>query len=58
MALRVFLPGHETHPTYFDENVRLVIANGTRWAATTNGPTFEYGGGRAIHAKVPLEKLG
>lgn len=53
-----FRPGHETHPTYYDANVRLVIANGVRWAAPTNGPEFVYGNGRAIHAKEPLEKLG
>src|SRR5436190_22741622 len=29
-----FRPGHETHPTYFDPNVRRVIANAARWAAT------------------------
>lgn len=28
-----FRPGHETHPTYFDDNVRRVIANAVRWAA-------------------------
>ena len=28
-----FRPGHETHPTYFDANVRRVIANAARWAA-------------------------
>ena len=28
-----FRPGHETHPTYFDPNVRRVIANAARWAA-------------------------
>jgi trehalose utilization protein len=27
-----FQPGHETYPTYFDPNVRRVIANGVRWA--------------------------
>lgn len=27
-----FRPGHETYPTYFDRNVRLVIANAVRWA--------------------------
>lgn len=27
-----FRPGHETFPTYFDENVRRVIYNGVRWA--------------------------
>lgn len=28
-----FRPGHETYPTYFDANVRKVIANAVRWAA-------------------------
>lgn len=28
-----FRPGHETYPTYFDANVRRVIANGVEWAA-------------------------
>jgi trehalose utilization protein len=28
-----FRPGHETYPTYFDPNVRQVIANACRWAA-------------------------
>jgi trehalose utilization protein len=27
-----FRPGHETYPTYYDENVRKVIANAVRWA--------------------------
>ena len=27
-----FRPGHETYPTYFDENVRRVLTNATRWA--------------------------
>ncbi len=49
-----FRPGHETYPTYYDENVRKVIANAARWAAPTlvsqftrsaNGPT------------APLEKM-
>ena len=37
-----FRPGHETHPTYFDANVRRVIANAVRWAAADGGaaPTF------------------
>jgi trehalose utilization protein len=37
-----FRPGHETYPTYFDANVRRVIANGVRWAApgTSAIPTF------------------
>ncbi|MDW3225371.1 MAG: ThuA domain-containing protein [Paracoccaceae bacterium] len=28
-----FRPGHETYPTYYDPNVRKVIANAVRWAA-------------------------
>ena len=28
-----FRPGHETHPTYFDANVRRVLANAVRWAS-------------------------
>jgi trehalose utilization protein len=37
-----FRPGHETHPTYFDANIRLVIASAVRWAAAPSGaqPTF------------------
>jgi trehalose utilization protein len=27
-----FRPGHETHPTYHDENVQRVITNAVRWA--------------------------
>ena len=27
-----FRPGHETYPTYFQKEVRLVIGNGVRWA--------------------------
>jgi trehalose utilization protein len=28
-----FRPGHETFPTYYDQTVQQVIANGIRWAA-------------------------
>jgi trehalose utilization protein len=30
-------PGHETYPTYFDPNVRRLIANACRWAAQPHG---------------------
>ncbi|HEU4751679.1 MAG TPA: ThuA domain-containing protein [Armatimonadota bacterium] len=33
-----FRPGHETFPTFYDENVLRVIANGVRWAAPGHGP--------------------
>ena len=33
-------PGHETHPTYFDANVRRLIGNAARWRpARVGGPT-------------------
>jgi trehalose utilization protein len=37
-----FRPGHETHPTYFNADVRRVIANAVGWAALPMGaaPTF------------------
>jgi trehalose utilization protein len=48
-----FRPGHETHPTYYDANVRRVMLNAVRWAAPTPGYTHPtYGNYK------PLEKLG
>jgi trehalose utilization protein len=38
-----FRPGHETHPTYFNPEVRRVIANAVRWAAPGQGPTPVFG---------------
>ena len=32
-----FRPGHEIYPTYFDRNVRRVIANAIEWAASPRG---------------------
>ena len=52
-----FRPGHETYPTYYQAEVRQVIANAAAWAAPSSGPEFAYGGGRAIHAKDPIEPL-
>jgi len=48
-----FRPGHETHPTYFDPNVRRVIANACRWArrrVTLNA-------GACLNAKQALEPV-
>ncbi len=47
-----FRPGHETHPTYFDANVRRVIANAARWAAPGDGPVMKLG-----DSEPPLERL-
>lgn len=38
-----FRPGHETYPTYYNEQVLKVIANGVRWAASSHGATPRYG---------------
>jgi len=47
-----FRPGHETYPTYFNPNVRRVIANAVEWARPQ---------GRWVdstpNVKVPLEKI-
>lgn len=37
-----FRPGHETFPTYYDKNVRSVIANSIRWAAPSGAPPVTY----------------
>ena len=46
-----FRPGHETHPTYFNPEIRHVIANAARWAAPTPGPPRTFGNVK------PLETL-
>ncbi|MHB9130063.1 MAG: ThuA domain-containing protein [Armatimonadota bacterium] len=48
-----FRPGHETHPTYYDNNVMTVITNAVRWATPAAKPTPRDFGNRQ-----PLEKLG
>jgi trehalose utilization protein len=47
-----FRPGHETHPTYLNPDVRRVIANAAAWASAPSGerPTFGH--------RQPLERLG
>ncbi len=46
-----FRPGHEAFRTYYNEQVRHVIANGVRWAAPANAAKPFYGNFK------PLEKL-
>jgi trehalose utilization protein len=46
-----FRPGHETHPTYYNENVLKVIANGIRWAGQGRGAKQYYGNHK------PLEEI-
>lgn len=47
-----FSPGHETCPTYYDENVRRVITNAVRWAAPLDTTVHVYGNAQ------PLENMG
>jgi trehalose utilization protein len=37
-----FRPGHETHPIYYDDTVRRVLANAVAWAAPGDGPDPTY----------------
>ncbi|WP_434121367.1 ThuA domain-containing protein [Salinicoccus roseus] len=46
-----FRPGHETHPTYYDENVQKVINNGVNWAGSVHGKKHYYGN------HEPLEEI-
>ena len=47
-----FRPGHETYPTYYNPEIRRVIANAAKWAAPVAGPNIFFGNVK------PLEKLG
>lgn len=47
-----FRPGHETYPTYYNEQVRRVIRNAVFWAAPTTRPAPTYGNYK------PLEPIG
>lgn len=38
-----FRPGHEAFPTYYNPEIRRVIANAVRWAAPVQGPVPTYG---------------
>lgn len=43
-----FRPGHESYPTYFNPQVRRVIANAVRWAAPTDGPKPVFGNAQPL----------
>lgn len=45
-----FRPGHESYPTYRNENVQHVITNAIRWAAPTNGPAPTFGNTKSLEA--------
>ncbi len=49
-----FRPGHETYPTYHNQEVLHVIGNGVLWAAPVNGPKPSFG---LTGPNAPLEQL-
>jgi trehalose utilization protein len=38
-----FRPGHETYPTYHNQQIQQVLANAARWAAPSGGPKPVFG---------------
>ncbi|MFC4103039.1 ThuA domain-containing protein [Paenibacillus xanthanilyticus] len=48
-----FRPGHETYPTYYNENVRQVIRNGIRWAAPSGAAAPVRGNHQPLEAIQP-----
>jgi len=48
-----FRPGHETYPTYYNENVLKVIRNGVRWAAQARGAKPVYGNAKPLEPIRP-----
>jgi trehalose utilization protein len=47
-----FRPGHETFPTYHQDEIKLVIRNAVRWAAPGDGPVMKLG-----DSEPPLETI-
>ncbi|MFB9327608.1 ThuA domain-containing protein [Paenibacillus aurantiacus] len=48
-----FRPGHETYPTYYNDNVRQVIRNGIRWAAPSGAAAPVRGNHQPLEAIQP-----
>ena len=38
-----FRPGHETYPTFYNDEIRRVVANAVRWAAPVERPARTFG---------------
>ena len=51
-------PGHETHPTYLDPNVRRLIANACRWAAQPHGAPPIRGHRPPVEGGSPVTREG
>ena len=53
-----FRPGHETFPTYHNENVLKVIANAAKWAAPSGSGKPEFGNQKPLEDLSRFEKSG
>ncbi|MFP7492402.1 ThuA domain-containing protein [Terribacillus saccharophilus] len=51
-----FRPGHETYPTYYDENVQTVIRNACEWAAAPSAVVPHYGKSEPLEPILRLAK--
>ncbi len=51
-----FRPGHETFPTYFDQNVQRVIKNAVSWASPSGGAQPKRGHSEPIESLPGWEK--
>lgn len=43
-----FQPGHETYPTYYNQEIQKVIVNGVKWAQPTTREYPKYGNAKAL----------
>jgi trehalose utilization protein len=50
-----FRPGHESYPTYYQEEVMKVITNGVRWAAPLDTPVPTFGNREPLEDVEPSE---
>nr|WP_315529640.1 ThuA domain-containing protein [Carnobacterium maltaromaticum] len=48
-----FQPGHETYPTYYNEDIQKVIINGVKWAEPTKWNYPVYGHSKALEEIKP-----
>jgi trehalose utilization protein len=52
-----FRPGHETYPTYYNEQIRTVIRNGVKWAAPTTREYPKYGNHKPLEEIKPKQNV-
>lgn len=52
-----FRPGHETYPTYYDPNVRTVLANAVMWAANPEKRLSDVHAAPNVGAESALEPI-